>query len=171
MNKKYTSAIDAANDQVLYAGTLDGGVFKTTNGGASWNAVNTGITNANSVYALAIDPTNSQILYAGTGNGIFELVQPEQVYRFYNAQTSDHFYRINDVEKNFVLTSLPQYYFESIAYYAYDSQQDETSPVYRFYNTQTGGFFYTISENEKNYVLQNYPQYQLNGIAFYAYGM
>ena len=44
-------------------------------GGASWTARNTGLTNLN-VRALAIDPVMPSILYAGTdGNGVFKLQQ------------------------------------------------------------------------------------------------
>ena len=42
-----------------------GGVFKSTNGGGNWSAVNTGLTNTY-VHALAIDPATPATLYAGT---------------------------------------------------------------------------------------------------------
>jgi hypothetical protein len=49
-------------------------VFTTVNGGASWNAVNNGLTNTN-ITELAIDPTSSQTLYAGTyDGGVFKSV-------------------------------------------------------------------------------------------------
>jgi len=64
-----TIAIDPTDGQTVYAGTGgDGRVFKSTNGGASWTAVNLGITGA-SVNALAIDPKDSRTVYAGTSNG------------------------------------------------------------------------------------------------------
>jgi hypothetical protein len=53
-------AIDSAT---VYAG-LDGGVFKSTNGGAAWSAVNAGLTSSY-VNALAIDPTAPATVYAG----------------------------------------------------------------------------------------------------------
>ena len=37
-------AIDPSNPATLYAGTERGGVFKSTNGGSSWTAVNSGLT-------------------------------------------------------------------------------------------------------------------------------
>src|SRR6266446_3263938 len=56
----------------LYAATLDGGVFKSTDGGGSWTTANTGLT-VPSVRTLAIDPTTPSILYAGTaGDGVFK---------------------------------------------------------------------------------------------------
>src|SRR2546426_828887 len=56
----------------LYAGTSGGGVFKSTNEGGSWSAVNTGLNNT-SIFALAIDPAAPATLYAGTdGGGVFK---------------------------------------------------------------------------------------------------
>jgi photosystem II stability/assembly factor-like uncharacterized protein len=46
-----------------------GWLFKTTNGGASWNPENAGLPNY--VTALAIDPQNSSTLYAGSNSGVF----------------------------------------------------------------------------------------------------
>ncbi len=39
--------------------------FKTTDGGASWTAIDSGIIN-NGISSLAIDPFNSQVVYVGT---------------------------------------------------------------------------------------------------------
>jgi photosystem II stability/assembly factor-like uncharacterized protein len=46
----------------LQAGPNSSGLFKSTDGGASWN--NSGLT-AGAVNLLAVDPSNSQIVYAG----------------------------------------------------------------------------------------------------------
>jgi photosystem II stability/assembly factor-like uncharacterized protein len=53
---------------VVYA-RGDSGICKSTNGGSSWTAVNTGLTST-IVYSLALDPTNSQVVYAGTHGGL-----------------------------------------------------------------------------------------------------
>jgi hypothetical protein len=66
-------AIDPDDPDILYAGTFGGGVFKSTDGGNSWIAVNTGLTNSY-ILSLAIDPVNPNILYAGSA-GIFVLEQ------------------------------------------------------------------------------------------------
>ena len=66
-------AIDPSSPQMVYAGTFGGGVSKSTNGGASWTAVNSGLTNTY-VHALAIDPSNTYILYAGTSGGMFKSI-------------------------------------------------------------------------------------------------
>jgi photosystem II stability/assembly factor-like uncharacterized protein len=47
------------------------GVFKSTNGGATWSAVNTGLSNKK-VWALAIDPINTNTIYVGTYGGVFK---------------------------------------------------------------------------------------------------
>ena len=69
----FALAIDPVTSTTLYAGTQGGGVFKSTNSGASWSAVNTGLTNTE-VRALAIDPTTPTTVYAGTGSsgGVFK---------------------------------------------------------------------------------------------------
>jgi photosystem II stability/assembly factor-like uncharacterized protein len=65
-------AIDSQNPSTIYAIAVygvTGVLFKTTTGGASWAAVNSGLPN--NVTALAIDPQNSGMVYAGTGSGVF----------------------------------------------------------------------------------------------------
>jgi hypothetical protein len=65
----------------LYVGTSFHGVFRTTNGGGNWSALNTGLTNTD-VRALAVDPATPAIVYAGTdGGGVFAIQQME--YRTY----------------------------------------------------------------------------------------
>jgi photosystem II stability/assembly factor-like uncharacterized protein len=60
--------INPVTPAIMYAGTI-GGVSKSVNGGATWNATGP-ITG--SVRCLAIDPTNTSIVYAGTGNGVYK---------------------------------------------------------------------------------------------------
>ena len=59
-----------SNPNVLYAGAVGGGVWKTTNGGASWTPLTDFLANI-AIASLAIDPSNSNVLYAGTGEGFF----------------------------------------------------------------------------------------------------
>ncbi|HEY3026241.1 MAG TPA: hypothetical protein VGJ55_08845, partial [Pyrinomonadaceae bacterium] len=66
-----TLIVDPINPNIAYAGTAGGGVFKTTNRGASWAQFNTGLGNT-IVYGLAIDSSNGNNIYAGTdGSGAF----------------------------------------------------------------------------------------------------
>src|SRR5204862_1753586 len=69
--KLHVRAIDPQRSATLYAGTY-GGVSKSTDGGATWTASNTGLTNTE-VNVLAIDPQTPAILYAGTYyDGVFK---------------------------------------------------------------------------------------------------
>ena len=62
-------AIDPQRPTTLYAGTSDRGVFKTTDGGATWSA--TGLANVY-VSALAIDPVTPTTLYAVAWGGLYK---------------------------------------------------------------------------------------------------
>src|SRR5215813_9286739 len=59
----YALAIDPSSPATVYAGT-SGGVFKSTNEGLSWTAINSGLVQTH-VSSIAIDPTNSATIYAG----------------------------------------------------------------------------------------------------------
>lgn len=63
-------AIDPQNSQILYAGTAGSGLFKSIDGGASWNYVpiDSG-PEAQYVGLLAIHPQEPGVLYAITGIG------------------------------------------------------------------------------------------------------
>ena len=58
-------ASDPNNPQIVYAGTRDAGIFRTSDGGASWSPSRNGLT-FYPIRSLAINPDNSGILYAGT---------------------------------------------------------------------------------------------------------
>jgi ligand-binding sensor domain-containing protein len=63
--------IDRTTPTTLFAGTSDGGVFKTSDG-TMWSAASTGLTSM-SVTALAIARSQSSTLYVGTlENGVFQ---------------------------------------------------------------------------------------------------
>jgi len=64
-------AIDPKTPMTLYAGTGgwgDAGVFKSTNGGGTWSAVNTGLADGD-INALVIDSITPTTLYAGIWGG------------------------------------------------------------------------------------------------------
>src|SRR5262249_13678715 len=66
-------ALDPGMPTTLYAGTGGSGVFKSRDGGTTWQASNTGGLSDASVRALALDPTTPTTLYAGTeGSGVFK---------------------------------------------------------------------------------------------------
>lgn len=53
---------------IVYAATLGSGVYKSTNGGGNWNAINLGLVNT-SVRDIAFDPAKPETLLAATGTG------------------------------------------------------------------------------------------------------
>jgi len=64
-------AIDPVHPNTVYAGTLGSGVFRTTDGGANWAAINAGLGQTG-INALAISPSGT-CLHAGTINaGVFD---------------------------------------------------------------------------------------------------
>ncbi|MDB5274029.1 MAG: domain containing protein [Chitinophagaceae bacterium] len=70
--------VDYTNDQTLYLGTGDPnyysnyyGVYKSTNGGQTWTAANSGLGNRLTV-ELLMSPSNNNVLIAATGDGIWK---------------------------------------------------------------------------------------------------
>ena len=63
-------AVDPTNPNIVYVGVASGGIWKTTDGGASWT--NVGDNLASLTYgAIAIDPANPNVVYAGAGEIMF----------------------------------------------------------------------------------------------------
>jgi len=70
----YTLAVDPTDPSTVYAGTIYEGAFKTTNGGASWSAINAGLA-GQLVSGLAIDPATPSTVYAVTLDaGVFKSI-------------------------------------------------------------------------------------------------
>lgn len=62
--------IHPTNPNVIWLGAVAGGVWKTTDGGSSWNTTTDFLPNL-AVDCMAIDPVNSSVLYAGTGEAFY----------------------------------------------------------------------------------------------------
>ncbi len=62
--------IDPVTPDTMYSGGVAGGIWKSTDAGASWDPADDLMLNLN-VCALVIDPSNTSVLYAGTGEGVF----------------------------------------------------------------------------------------------------
>ncbi len=60
--------INPSNGSQIIIGSVSGGIWKSTDGGASWSN-KTDTLNLLAISSLLIDPTNSNIVYAGTGEG------------------------------------------------------------------------------------------------------
>ena len=73
-------AIDPTAPTTLYAGLSPDGVFKSTDGGQSWTAMNTGLTSI-TVRDIALDPRNPSTLYASTAEGVFKTSPAGAVFK------------------------------------------------------------------------------------------
>jgi photosystem II stability/assembly factor-like uncharacterized protein len=99
--------IDPTNPSIMYAAGVAGGVWKTTNEGATWTPLGDMLPNL-AVCSLAFDPTDTNIIYAGTGEGYFnsDMVRGAGIYkttdagatwnRFASTTTTD-FHYVNDI--------------------------------------------------------------------------
>ena len=87
--------IDPAAPATLYAGTRNG-VFKSTDGGGNWVAVNTGLRDMLPISALAIDPAMSTTLYAGSEwGGVYKSTNGGGNWVAVNTGLPD--YQVNDL--------------------------------------------------------------------------
>ena len=67
---QYTSLLFHPTDPTLvYLGTFPSGIFKSTDGGASFREANVGWTN-DGVFSLVFHPTDTETIYVGTYNGL-----------------------------------------------------------------------------------------------------
>jgi photosystem II stability/assembly factor-like uncharacterized protein len=62
--------INPEDARTMYAAGVAGGVWKTTNGGASWTPLGDFLPNI-AVNSLALSPKNPNVIYAGTGEAFF----------------------------------------------------------------------------------------------------
>ena len=62
-------AIHPNDASTIFAGSVGGGIWKTTNGGASWSPVNDFMANL-AVTSIVFTPTNPAVMYAATGEGL-----------------------------------------------------------------------------------------------------
>lgn len=58
---------DPTRPFVFYQGSVNGGVWKTTNGGQTWLNITDGKTDISSVGAIAVAPSDPNVIYVGTG--------------------------------------------------------------------------------------------------------
>jgi photosystem II stability/assembly factor-like uncharacterized protein len=81
-------AVHPTNPDIVYSGTAQGGVYRTTNGGVTWTPI---MDNALSlaIGSIAIAPSNPEIVYVGTGEPNFSADSffGVGIYRIENAST------------------------------------------------------------------------------------
>jgi len=73
----------AARKNEYYFGAVGGGLWKTTDGGNSWNPVTDGQINSSSVGAVAVSASNPDVVYIGMGESEFRgnIMQGDGIYK------------------------------------------------------------------------------------------
>ena len=64
---------------VVYLGTIGQGIWKSTDGGGTWNRQANGLFAEADIRAIAVRPDNTNILFAGTEKDYIVLIQPDKV--------------------------------------------------------------------------------------------
>ncbi len=96
------------NPDIMYTAAVAGGVWKTTDGGATWAPLTDLAVPNIAVNSLAIDPKNANILYAGTGEGfynadgvrgagIFKTTDGGATWSQVAGTANSNFYYVNDI--------------------------------------------------------------------------
>ena len=68
----------------VYAGTLNGGIYKSIDGCSTWQPVNSGNASLNCVYSLAVSPSNANTVYAGN-NTVYKTIDGGSTWKALNA--------------------------------------------------------------------------------------
>ena len=68
-----TVVVDPLNSDVVYSGSLFGGLYRSLDGGANWATLNNGLPGGADVSIVKVHPTDTQIIYLGVlGAGIYK---------------------------------------------------------------------------------------------------
>ncbi len=96
-----------------------------------------------------------------------------EIYRFWSASNSTHFYTASVDERNSIVASYPRsvWSYEGVAYRAFTTQIDGTIPLFRFWSPRLNGHFYTASSDERDFTVATYPAstWTFEGVAYYVY--
>lgn len=99
------------DNDMMYAGGVSGGIWKSTNAGANWHAIADNMANIN-IGAIAIDATHVDTLYVGTGelyrktnrpyssmsgSGIFKTIDGGETWLQLDATNNDNFMYVSDI--------------------------------------------------------------------------
>jgi hypothetical protein len=83
--------IDPINPNIVYVSLFSGGadattgLWKSTTGGSSWFASNTGIGSIKNILSIAMNPKNNNVLYCGTSFNFAASTGPVHIYKTVNA--------------------------------------------------------------------------------------
>lgn len=66
-------AVDPYDSEKLYVGSWYRGVYRSTDGGSTWQAINNGLPTIYTAFrSIAIDPTDTQRVYVGVGGQVYQ---------------------------------------------------------------------------------------------------
>ncbi|HEY6041102.1 MAG TPA: hypothetical protein VIX58_03145, partial [Anaerolineae bacterium] len=73
----------------IFAGSVGGGIWKTTNGGTSWAPVNDFMANL-AIGTMVVNPASTSTMYAGTGEGFgnYDAIQGAGIFRSTDSGTT-----------------------------------------------------------------------------------
>ena len=169
---------DPNDPDVIYAGLMHAGVYKSIDGGLAWKPTHQGLTNTE-VRSLLIDPQNPGILYAGTngktfkttdggehwektsGNGAYLLMDPQDSSHLYARGEDAGIYESFNSGKSWSSISsifnssgaIGQWVFDPVdGKTLYLSHNDNRSSMPRgIYTSIDGGLTWKLMENLTNY--------------------
>ena len=104
--------VNPQNPAIMYAAGVSGGVWKSTNGGASWVPL-TDLLPTITVSSMVFEPGNPQVIYVGTGEGvaafqrdtqgdfrgagIFKTIDGGATWSLIESTATSDFYFVNDI--------------------------------------------------------------------------
>jgi len=177
-----TGTVGGASAGTTVSISFDGGAtaFATVpaaNG--SWAIPLNGLGNGNHVYYLTATSgagsvsgvTAGTITMTNTSGSGAQDASEAAVFRFFDTQSSDHFYTMSQDECRYILATWPTLWsYEGIAYNAFTTQVPGSVPLYRYWSTQYQGHFFTADAAENVYVQQTWPTlWTYEGIDYYVY--
>ena len=96
--------IDINNSQIIYAGNLGHGIFRSMDGGKQWHTLQDGLPQHEDILAFTINPMSSSIIYAGTIMDIYK--STDYGFKWYKSDKGLSTYRVNALAINFKYSSV-----------------------------------------------------------------
>ena len=87
------------NDQLYYMGATGGGVWKTGNGGQTWDNISDGQIPVGTIGAIGVAPSDPNVIYVGTGEAPIRGVTTSQ---------GEGLWKSTDAGQTFTFTGLPK---------------------------------------------------------------